>query len=350
MNDISEVFYPRDPQDPLHDRLAQVEAALHELSKNAGDPEAAQGPQGGALARLELPAQAGVFAPLPARWEVAPIPTREEGAHAEGPDRGAVPAPPPAREVISRPAGACAAIAAFALALGGAAAAAGQGLAPITLTEAGADGQRRPFARWTPAYPIVNVLVSTRPIRAADGRPAQRYWVEADSYGIVDDGPEPAWRGDDPLVPGTYWTAIQGDAPGQGGMPWTPFKRFRVIARRGEWAGPTSQRRYIRFARTPRGALRGLAFSVFARGPGCTAHSSFALPRSVAVREDGSFSAGFRGVSNLPGTSSANVRITGRVGRRVATGVVRVRNLFEGCRSGRVRWSARPSAQGGSGR
>ena len=47
-----------------------------------------------------------------------------------------------------------------------------QALPPITLTDAGADAKRRPFARWAPAYPIVNIAVSTRPISDATGQPA----------------------------------------------------------------------------------------------------------------------------------------------------------------------------------
>ena len=110
-------------------------------------------------------------------------------------------------------------------------------LPPITLTEAGADVQRRPFARWTPDYPIVNILVSTRAVRDEDTRPALRYWVQTGFYGFLDDGPEPLWRGDYPLIPGVYYTAVQGDGPFQGDLPWTPSVRFRVKARRGEWTG-----------------------------------------------------------------------------------------------------------------
>lgn len=214
-------------------------------------------------------------------------------------------------------------------------------LAPITLTEAGADAQRRPFARWTPAYPIVNILVSTRAVRDEDTRPSPRYWVQADSYGSLVDGPEPFWQGDDSLIPGAYYTAIQGDAPLQADLPWTPSKRFRVKARRGEWTGPTSQKHYIRFTRPRRTVLRGLGFSIYGHGGGCEARSSFSLPRQVHLRDDGSFSVRFQGVWNVPRTSTANIRIKGRVSRGFARGVLRVADLFEGCKTGRVRWSAR---------
>ena len=217
-----------------------------------------------------------------------------------------------------------------------------QALAPITLTDAGADAKRRPFARWAPAYPIVNIAVSTRPIGDATGQPALRYRVQSGTYGALDDGPTPFWRGDDALVPGVYYTAIDGDAPSQGALPWTPFKRFRVTARRGEWTGATSQKRYVRFTRPRRGRIRGLAFSVYARGSGCEAHSTFALPRDLRVRRDGRFSARFRGVRNLPGTSTATIRVAGRIRRGFARGTIFVDDLFEGCRSGRIRWSARP--------
>ena len=214
-------------------------------------------------------------------------------------------------------------------------------LAPITLSETGADAKRRPFARWTPAYPIVNILVSTRAVTDPDTRPARRYWVQADTYGSLDDGPEPFWRGDDPLIPGVYYTAIQGDAPLQANMPWTPSKRFRVKPRPGEWTGPTSQKRYIRFKRPRGGALRGLAFSVYARSDGCEAHSSFSLPGRVLVLADGSFSARYEGVWNVNRQSTANIRIKGRVRSGFARGELRVTDLFEGCKTGRVRWSAR---------
>jgi hypothetical protein len=174
-----------------------------------------------------------------------------------------------------------------------------------------------------------------------DTEPGLRYRVQTGLYGILDDGPQPFWRSAEPLVPGTYYTAIDGDAPSQGGRPWTAFKRFRVPARRGEWTGTTSQKRYIRFVRPRPRLLRGLTFSVYARGTACAAHSSFALPSQVRLRRDGRFSARFRGVWNLPRTSVANVRVSGRVRRGFARGVVRVDDLFEGCSSGAVRWSAR---------
>jgi hypothetical protein len=203
---------------------------------------------------------------------------------------------------------------------GAAAGTAGGPLPPITLTEAGVDAQRHPFA---------------------DTRPSRRYWVQTGSYGVVEDGPEPAWRGDYPLIPGVYYTAIQGDAPFQGGMPWTPSKRFRVKARQGEWTGPTSQKRYIRFTRPRPKALRGVRFSIYGRGGACEAHASFLLPRPLEVREDGSFSGRFKNVWDVSRQSTADVRIAGRLRRSFARGVLRVDNLFEGCRSGRVTWSAR---------
>ena len=220
----------------------------------------------------------------------------------------------------------------------------GQGsgpLPPINLTGAGADGQRVPFARWTPDdYPIVNIRVSTRPVRGPGTQPAARFLIEAGSYDRIEDGPEALWRSEnDPLVPGTYYTAIQGDAASQGGMPWTGFKRFRVKARNGEWTGNTSQKRYIRFRRKPGGAISGLAFSVFARGT-CGTFASLSVPGRVAVDSDGRFSVRARGRSKrFVGT--ADVRITGRVRRGFARGTLRVDDLFEGCSSGRVRWSAR---------
>ena len=211
----------------------------------------------------------------------------------------------------------------------------------ITLTGAGADAQRRPFARWTPSFPIVNIAVSTRPVRGADTAPAIRYRVQSGSYGILEDGPSPFWRGAEPLVPGVYYTAIDGDGPSQGALPWTAFTRFRVPARKGEWTGATSQRRYLRFTRPRARVLRRLAFSVYARGLACQVHSSFSIPGDIRLRRDGGFSIRLQGVWNLPHTSTANIRVSGRVRRSFARGVVRVDDLFEGCSSGRVRWSAR---------
>lgn len=210
-------------------------------------------------------------------------------------------------------------------------------LPPIQLTQAGADAQRRPFARWTPDYPFVNVRVTTRPVRGPGTQPSSRYWVRADTFDRADDGPAPFWRGD-PLVPGMYYTSIQGDAASQGGMAWTPFRRFRVAARRGEWTGPTSQRRYLRFTRPRRGVIQGLAFSVFARP--CGGYAALSLPGQVKVRRDGRFSA--RGTArSTRWVGAPRVRITGRIRRGFSRGTIRVDGLFEGCSSGSVRWSAR---------
>jgi hypothetical protein len=211
-------------------------------------------------------------------------------------------------------------------------------LQPIQLTQAGADSHRVPFARWAPDHPIVNIRVSTRPTRMADGQPAIRYWEAAGSYGRLDDGPAPEWlSGDGPLVPGLYYTSIQGDGP-SGPTDWTPSHSFRVKARHGEWTGPTSQKRYLRFTRSRTGALRGLALSVYA--PGCTGHASLSLPGSFRVHRNGTFSATGRGRSRR-WIGTARVRVSGRIHRHFARGVVRVDDLFEGCGSGRVSWSAR---------
>jgi hypothetical protein len=207
-------------------------------------------------------------------------------------------------------------------------------LEPIALTAAGADSGRLPFARWAPDYPIVNIRVSTRSGAAAD-----LHRVQTGFYGREDDGTEPFWRGeDDRLVPGVYYTSVQGDAPGHGGSPWSPATLFRVPARRREWTGPTSQGRYLRFTRSRSGALRGLAFSVYA--PGCRTHATLSLPGSIRVRRDGTFSGRGTGTSKrFVGT--ARIRIRGRVRRGFARGAIRVDDLFEGCSSGRIRWSAR---------
>ncbi len=208
---------------------------------------------------------------------------------------------------------------------------------PIELTQAGTDAQRRPFARWTPDYPFVNIRVATRPVRGPGTQPSSGYWVQADTFDRAEDGSAPFWRGA-PLVPGVYYTSIQGDAASQGGMEWTPFRRFRVAARSGEWTGPTSQRRYLRFTRPRRGVIQGLAFSVFARR--CGGYAALSLPGQVKVRRDGRFSARGTGRSTR-WVGAATVRIEGRIRRSFARGVVRVDGLFEGCSSGSVRWSAR---------
>jgi hypothetical protein len=211
-------------------------------------------------------------------------------------------------------------------------------LAPLTLTEAGVDGHRHPFARWDPAWPLVNISVSTRPVRSADGNPALRYWVQTGLYGALSDGPERIWRGKDPLIPGVYYTSISGDAPFEH-SPATPFKRVTVMPRPGEWTGPTSQQRYIRFTRPAPRVLERLSFSVFGPNDGC--HSSFVLRRRIRLRPDGRFSAHLRNVWNLERQSQGNVRISGRVRDRFARGTLRVERLYEGCRTGPVGWSAR---------
>jgi hypothetical protein len=211
-------------------------------------------------------------------------------------------------------------------------------LAPLTLTEAGVDGHRHPFARWDPAWPLVNILVSTRPVRSADDTPALRYWVQAGFYGALSDGPERVWRGDDPLIPGVYYTSVSGDAPFEY-SPFTPFKRVTVKPRRGEWTGPTSQKRYIRFTRPAPRVLGRVSFSIFGPNDGC--RSSFVLHRRIRLREDGRFSLHLRQVWNLEGQSQGDVRISGRVRDRSARGTLRVERLFEGCGTGPVSWSAR---------
>ena len=72
-------------------------------------------------------------------------------------------------------------------------------LEPLTLTGAGVDAQRHPFARWTPAWPLVNILVASSPVRRADGTPPLRYWVQTGFMGSH--APVTSWRGDEPLVP-----------------------------------------------------------------------------------------------------------------------------------------------------
>jgi len=210
---------------------------------------------------------------------------------------------------------------------------------PIELTDAGVDARRLPFARWSGDYPIVNLRVSTRAVRGPGTQPASRYLAQAGFYDRAAHGPAPFWRSEgDPLLPGAYHTAIQGDAPSQAKQPWTPFKSFRVKPRRGEWTGPTSQRRYLRFTRTRSGAIRGLAFSVYA--PGCDSYASLRLPGSLRVRSDGRFSGSGRGISKRY-VGAARIRISGRVRAGFARGALRVRDLFEGCGSGYVRWAVR---------
>ena len=203
------------------------------------------------------------------------------------------------------------------------------------------DGQRLPFVRWTPDYPIVNILVSSRPARDADTRPTRRYWVQTGFYGFLDDGPEPFWRGDHRLIPGIYYTAIDGDGPFQGEL-LDRLTRFRVKPRPGEWTGPTSQKRYIRLTRPRPGVLRGVCFSIYARSESCSGHTSFMLPRPVPVDAQGRFSARFGNVWDLPRQASGNISINGRVRGGLVRGALRVKNLFEGgCNTGRVTWSVR---------
>ena len=222
-----------------------------------------------------------------------------------------------------------------AAALGTGAAPASAQLAPLTLSEAGVDAQRHPFASWTPAWPLVNILVSTKPARDADGTPAMRYWVQAGFMGSI--SPETSWRGDDPLIPGVYYTSISGDAAFQR-TPWTPFERLDVRAKRGEWTGSTSQRHYIRFRRPRPRVLTRVSFSIYGVNDGCRA--SFVLSRRIQVRADGRFSARVR-QSTLNGQTEGVVRVRGRVRRRFARGTLRVDDMYEGCKTGLVRWTAR---------
>jgi len=103
---------------------------------------------------------------------------------------------------------ACASL--LALAVGARPAVGSDPLEPLTLTQAGVDTQRHPFAHWTPTWPLVNIAVSSRPVRRADGTPALRYWVQPGFMGSSP--PVNFWRGDEPLVPGVYYTAVSGDA------------------------------------------------------------------------------------------------------------------------------------------
>jgi hypothetical protein len=208
-------------------------------------------------------------------------------------------------------------------------------LAPLTLSQAGADIHRHPFARWTPAWPLVNILVSTRPIRDADGTPAMRYWVQVGFMGSVP--PETSWRGDDPLIPGAYYTSISGDAAFQH-SPWTAFKRVEVKAKRGEWTGPTTQGYYIRLRRPRPQLLTRVSFSIYGANDGCRA--SFVLRHRIRVGADGRFSAHVR-QSTLNGQTEGDVRIRGRVRRGFGRGTLRVADMYEGCKTGLVHWTAR---------
>ena len=229
---------------------------------------------------------------------------------------------------------ACASV--LALAVGAGPAVGADPLEPLTLTQAGIDTQRHPFAHWTPTWPLVNIVVSSRPVRRADGTPAFRYGVQTGFMGSLP--PVNFWRGDEPLVPGVYYTAVSGDAAFQQ-SPFTPFKRVTVKANQGEWTGPTSQKRYIRFKRPRLNLLEGLSFSVYGANDGC--HASFALRRRIRTRDDGRFSALFPQVWTLNGQTTAGVEIRGRLRHRFARGTLQVERMYEGCESGRVRWTAR---------
>jgi hypothetical protein len=210
-------------------------------------------------------------------------------------------------------------------------------LEPLTLTGAGVDAQRHPFARWTPTWPLVNILVASRPVRRADGTPPLRYWVQTGFMGSQP--PVTSWRGDEPLVPGAYFITVSGDAAFQH-SPYTPFQRVTVKAKQGEWTGPTSQKRYIRFRRPGPGILDDVSFSVYGANDGC--HASFALRRRIRVRDDGRFSARFPQAPSLNGQTSGDVQVRGRMQRHFARGTLRVERMFEGCKSRQVRWTARP--------
>lgn len=224
----------------------------------------------------------------------------------------------------------------MALAVGAGPAVGSDPLEPLTLTQAGVDPQRHPFAHWTPTWPLVNIAVSSRPVRRADGTPAIRYWVQPGFMGSSP--PVNFWRGDDQLVPGVYYMAVSGDAAFQH-SPLTPFKRVTVKAKQGEWTGPTSQKRYIRFRRPRPNVLEGMSFSVYGANDGC--HASFALRRQIGTRDDGRFSAHLPHVWTLNGQTTADVGIRGRVRRRFARGTLQVERMYEGCESGTVRWTAR---------
>ena len=136
---------------------------------------------------------------------------------------------------------------------------------PITLTEAGADGQRHPFARWTPDYPIVNILVSSQPGQRR-GHPAVAPLLgPTGSYGFLDHGPEPFWRGNDRLIPGVYYTAIDGDAPFQGEFAVDRLHPLpRQAASRGVDGPDLPEALYPLDAPSRRGAAGGVVL-VFAR-------------------------------------------------------------------------------------
>ncbi|MBN1530974.1 MAG: hypothetical protein JW895_18070 [Thermoleophilaceae bacterium] len=213
-------------------------------------------------------------------------------------------------------------------------AAAGEPLAPLEITSARVDAQRHVFVSWAPAWPLVNIAVTTRPVRRPDGEPARRYQVQGGFMGSLP--PQTSWRVEDPLIPGEYHVSISGDAAFRH-SPATPFEHLAVKARRGEWTGSTSQSRYIRLRHPGPRVLDGTSFSVWGGEPdGC--YVSFALPR-IWVRPDGSFSAHFPSAHSRQ--TEGDVRISGRVRDRFARGTLRVTNMFEGCRTKVVSWSAR---------
>jgi hypothetical protein len=213
-------------------------------------------------------------------------------------------------------------------------AAAGEPLDPIKVEDAGVNVHRRPYVRWTPAWPLVNIGMTTRPVRRADGLPARRFTVTAGFMGSLP--AETSWVGEDRLVPGDYHLSISGDAAFQT-SPWTPFVLITVRARHGEWTGPTSQKRYIRLGHPGPRVLDGVSFSVWGGGVG-SCYASFTLPR-IWLRADGSFSAHFPSARSRQ--TGGNVWISGRLRRRFARGTLRVADMFEGCRTPIVRWSAR---------
>ena len=84
--------------------------------------------------------------------------------------------------------------------------------------------------------------------------------------------------------------------------------------------------------------LQAVLFTVYGRNDGC--HVAIALPRRIRTRDDGRFSAQFPSLTSS-GQTTADVRIEGRVRRRFARGTLQVERMYEGCESGRVRWTAR---------
>ena len=126
--------------------------------------------------------------------------------------------------------------------------------------------------------------------------------------------PKTSWRGDDPLIPGRYYTSISGDAAFQR-SPWTPFERVDVKPGPREWTGSTSQRHYIRLIRPGPHVLRRVSFSIYGANDGCRA--SFVLRRQIRIREDGRFFVR-TWTSTLNEQTQGVVRIRGRVRKRFA--------------------------------